>query len=287
MNQAKTSEVSVESLHVYPLKSCKGIDLSEAELTPQGFPHDRQWMIVAENGRALTQREIPLMSQVETALEGGDLILSRAGYGGISIPLEHSAPPGSEELITVKLWRDEIQTVLAGAEASRWVSEALQSDKPLRIVRIAPGFERPQSNPDELGADTRIQFADAAPYLFIDKASLQQLNQVLEEKGEDAVPMNRFRPNVVIQGLKPFSEHDLNFLGNDKAGFDFRIPCERCVVPTIEQSTSVRHPRKEPFATLRDVNPLDPKRRQPLFGQYATLHGSGGRIAAGDRLSGH
>ena len=125
----------------------------------------------------------------------------------------------------------------------------------------------------------------AAPFLIANEASLERLNEVLLGKGEEAVPMNRFRPNIVIRGLDSFDEHGLELLGNDSYRFNFRTPCERCVVTTIDQETAVRHPRKEPFATLRDLNPRDLERRQPLFGQYATLQDwAGGKIAVGDLL---
>ncbi len=278
----------VTALFVYPLKSCKPIALQQAELTPQGFKLDRQWMVVSESGRALTQREIPLMSQIHTALKDDVLVLSRAGYGSAELPLKLDASSmNQQEPRTIRLWKDQCATVPASAEASRWLTQALESTMPLQIVRMAPGFIRPQSSPEKLGEDTHIQFADTAPFLIIDEASLERLNEALSDKNETAVPMNRFRPNIVTRGLQPFGEHLLSVLGNNRYQFKFRIPCERCVIPTIDQETAAKHPGKEPFAILRDLNPLDPKRRQPLFGQYATLgEGAGSLISVGDVLQG-
>jgi uncharacterized protein YcbX len=278
--------VEVRELFVYPLKSCKPIALREAELTPQGFKFDRQWMVASESGRAQTQREIPLLSQIQTALRGDLLVLSRPGYGSTELSLlDDGQPLEQQQARTIKLWKDECGTVAVNNDASLWLTQAVESSTALNMVRMAPGFIRPQSSPTELGADTHIQFADAAPFLVIDEASLDGLNEVLHSKGESAVPMNRFRPNIVIRGLDPFGEHTQQLLGNEFYSFNFRMPCERCVVPTIDQETSARHPRKEPFATLRDLNPLDPERQRPLFGQYATLHAGGGRkIAVGDLL---
>jgi len=284
-NQEKT-EVEVVELFVYPLKSCRGITMDSAELTPQGFPHDREFMVVGENGRMQTQRDIPLLSQIETQLDADHLVLSRTGYGSVAIPLAAPEVSADEEVIPVNVWKDETRTIPASDEASQWLTRAVESDKPLRVVRMAPGFKRAQRHPEDLGADTQVQFADAAPFLFVDVASLERLNEELLKKGEKAVPINRFRANAVIRGLEPFAEHQQIRLGSEHCSFDFRIPCERCVVPTIDQDTALLHPRKEPFNTLRDINPLDPKRRQPLFGQYAILHrGAGTRIALGDRLS--
>ncbi len=281
----------VRELFVYPLKSCKPIALREAELTPEGLRFDRQLMVVNASGRAQTQRDISLLSQIHTALRGDVLVLSRPGYGSTELSLldESQAlkhqPLEMKPAQTVNVWKDECNTVAASDEASLWLTQAVESSMALNIVKMAPGFIRAQSSPAELGEDTHVQFADAAPFLIVNEASLDRLNEVLLGKGETAVPMNRFRPNIVIRGLDPFGEHEQQVLGNAFYRFNFRMPCERCVVPTIDQETSVRHPRKEPFATLRDLNPRDPERRQPLFGQYATLQDwAGGKIAVGDLL---
>jgi hypothetical protein len=232
-----------------------------------------------------------LLSQIHTALHGDVLVLSRPGYGSTELPLLDDSqalkqkPLKRQPVQTIKLWKDEFDTVTAGDAASLWLTQAVESSAALNIVRMAPGFIRVQSSPAELGADTHVQFADAAPFLIVNEASLDRLNEVLLGKGETAVPVNRFRANIVIRGLEAFGEHDLKLLGNEFYQFNFRMPCERCVVPTIDQATSVRHPRKEPFATLRDLNPRDPERRQPLFGHYATLQaGAGGKITVGDLL---
>jgi uncharacterized protein YcbX len=276
----------VRGLFVYPLKSCKPIALREAELSHQGLKFDRRWMVVSASGHAQTQRDIPLLSQIHTALDGDLLVLSRPGHGSTELPLlDDGQPPETQRVQTIKVWKDECDTVVASDAASRWLTQATQSNTALHIVKMAPGFVRAQSSPAELGAGTQVQFADAAPFLIVNEASLDRLNAVLLGKGETAVPINRFRPNIVIRGLEPFGERAQQVLGNDFYRLNFRTPCERCVVPTIDQETSIPHPRKEPFATLRDLNPRDPERRQPLFGQYATLQDwSGGKIAVGDLL---
>ncbi len=279
--------VEVRGLFFYPVKSCRGIELQQAQLTAEGMPYDRQWMIVAANGRAVTQRDIALLALVETALEDASLVLSRPGHGAIRVPLEHAADAAQQPRLQVKIWKDECTAIEVSPQASDWVTQALESTRSLRLVRMAPGAERAQTSPEYLGENTRVQFADAAPYLVIDEASLERLNSVLVDKGDTAVPMNRFRPNIVVRGLPPFGEHETGSLGNERYRFNFRLPCERCVVPTINQQTAERHPAKEPFATLRDINPLDPKRRQPLFGQYATLQtGAGETIIVGETLQG-
>lgn len=278
--------LNVTGLFIYPLKSCKGIALQTANLNAEGLQYDRQWMVlVGESGRFRTQRDIPLMSQIETALQGNQLLLSRPGYGSIGLPLTDSHTASSGEHLQTKIWDDACDTVVASEEASSWLTQALESTAPLKIVRMAPGYVRPLSHNDVLGEGTHIQFADAAPFLVTEEASLGRLNEVLVEKGEQAVPMNRFRPNIVVRGAQPFEEHGLETLENSSYRLLLRMPCERCVIPTIDQDNSILHPRKEPFATLRQLNPREPKRRQPLFGVYATLaSGAGTVIKVGDEL---
>jgi uncharacterized protein len=281
-----SATVKVLELFTYPVKSCRPIALHQAKLGLQGFAFDRQWMVVKENGRALTQRETPLLSQIQVFITDGMLELARTGHGSIQLPLLPDVLSQQEgEIQAIKLWGDACDTVEVSSEASRWLTQALESSAAINLVRMAPGFIRPQSDPEHLGEHTRVQFADTAPYLVIDESSLQKLNEVLIGKGESAVPMNRFRPNIVIRGLTAFSEHQQHSLRNDRFCLQFRMPCTRCVVPTIDQDTSRRHEFMEPFTTLLDINPLNLKRRQPLFGQYATLeNGAGELISLGDRL---
>ncbi len=282
--------VEVLQLFSYPVKSCMPIALPQAKLGLQGFAFDRQWMVVSHNGRALTQRDAPLLSQIQVSITDGVLQLARARHGSIQLPvmpdeISDDLPGQKTKVQTVKLWGDACDTVEFSSEASRWLTQALESSTAMKLVRMAPDFIRAQSSPEQLGKDTQVQFADAAPYLVIDESSLQKLNEVLINKGESAVPMNRFRPNIVIRGLSAFGENQQLSLRNDRYSLQLRMPCARCVVTTIDQDTSLRHERKEPFATLREINPQDPKRRQPMFGQYTTLeNGAGEIISPGDRL---
>lgn len=280
------TRLNVTGLFVYPLKSCKGIPLQAANLTAEGLQYDRQWMVLlGDSGRFQTQRDIPLLSQIETALEGNQLMLSRAGHGSIGLPLTDNHAASSQAHLQTKVWDEACDTVVASEEASRWLTQALDSRASLKVVRMAPGYQRPQSRASLLGEDTHIQFADAGPFLIIDEASLGRLNEVLAGKGEQPVPMNRFRPNIVVRGALPFEEQGLGIVETPGYQLRLRMPCERCVIPTIDQDSSILHPHKEPFATLCELNPREPNLRQPLFGAYATLaSGEGCVISVGDVL---
>ena len=273
--------VEVTGLFVYPVKSMRGIELDAARLTPLGLEHDRRFMVVRENGEFVTQRNLPLLALIETALEPGGIVLSRQGFGKIFVPFDAE---GGANLKT-RVWKDKCLATDQGETISRWLTEALESTDRLLLVAMQSGFERPQGKADVLGADTRTLFADAAPFLVANEASLARLNRELVERGHLALPMNRFRPNIVIQGPDAFAEHRIGALSSGDYGLAFCHPCERCVVTTIDQSTAVRNPDREPYNTLAEINPMPGRDKKPAFGHNAILSGARNRtIRTGDRL---
>lgn len=272
----------VAGLYTYPVKSMKGIALQSAVLTPLGLEHDRCFMVVRADGSFVTQRDTPLMALLETALEPGGLRLSRDGFGHVHVPFD--AEGG--ETVPTRVWKDACDTVDQGETVSRWLTEALESTEQLRLVAMAGNFERPQGKPDRLGADTRTLFADAAPYLVAAESSLAALNRALAERGRGQVPMNRFRPNVVVRGTPAFAEHTEADWAGDGYAFRLCYPCERCVVTTIDQSTARKDPDWEPYRTLAGINPVPGRETAPAFGQNAILStGAGQTIRVGDSIS--
>jgi uncharacterized protein YcbX len=275
--------VEITALTVYPVKSMRGIALDSAMLTPLGLQHDRRFMVVRPDGSFVTQRDTPLLALVETALEAGGVVLSRDGFGELFVPFDVT---GGEPVQT-RVWKDGCEAVDQGEVVSRWLTGALESEHRLRLVAMADGFVRPQGKPDQLGAGTQTLFADAAPYLVANDASLARLNDELAERGHSPVPMNRFRPNVVVTGLDAFAEHSVKRLHGERYALRFRHACERCVVTTIDQETAMKDSDWEPYRTLCDINPVPGKeKRTPAFGQNATLaDGPGGTIRVGDLLT--
>ena len=274
-----TAEIS--GLTIYPVKSMKGIELESAELTPHGLQNDRRYMVVRANGRFVTQRDLSRLALVHTGLDEDGIVLSMDGHGSVAVP--STAVDG--EHIDTKVWGDECETVDQGEEISRWLTSALESSGTLKLVRMAPGFIRPQSQPEKLGTKTATHFADAAPFLVANESSLDVLNQELETRGHNTVPMNRFRPNIVVRGLAPFAEHKIAELSSENYRLGLCHPCERCVVTTIDQATGIKNPGRQPFTTLGDINPMPGTKRAPAFAQNAILKGGDGQtMALGDRL---
>jgi uncharacterized protein YcbX len=274
-----TAEVT--HLNVYPVKSMRGISLVRAELTRKGLANDRRWMVVRASGRFVTQRELPRLALVQTALDDAGLTLSMNGHGAIGVALD----PGDGERIHTRVWRDGCEAVDMGPAVSEWLGSALRTTEPLKLVTMAPGFERPQSRARDLGAETSTLFADSAPFLVANESSLAALNRELEARGHAPVPMDRFRPNIVIRGPAPFSEHSLSGLNGRSYRLRFCHPCERCVVTTIDQRTAVPDAAGQPFRTLAEINPVPGKTRSPAFAQNAVLDsGDGAVITVGDRV---
>jgi hypothetical protein len=273
---------TVTGLTVYPVKSMRGIPLKQARLTPAGLEHDRRFMVTRPGGRFVTQRDLPRLALIETRLEDDGIALSVPDMAALSVPFERD----DGEPLPVRIWGQECAAVDQGETISRWLTEALHSPEPLRLVAMAPGFVRPQGKPADLGADTHTLFADAAPFLVANEASLAALNGVLGENGHDPVPMNRFRPNVVLDGPTAFAEHTAATV--DGPGYALRLahPCQRCLVTTIDQATAERDPQREPYQTLVRLNPIPGHRDAPAFGQNASLSsGPGATIRVGDRVT--
>lgn len=272
------NKLQVSGLYVYPVKSMQGIAVDEAVITAKGLQHDRVWMVVRPDGRFVTQRGLPRLARVHTRLDATAAVLSFEGHGSITLPFDSSGG----RVVETRVWGDDCSAQDEGAAVSEWLTEALQSPEVLRIVRMADGFTRPQNQPDRYGPGTTTHFADSAPFLVANQDSLDELNRELEAGGHRGVPMDRFRPNIVVRGMEAFSEHRAREL----VGADWRIrladECERCLVTTIDQATAQRDPAREPYLTLQRINPSTSPKRLPAFGQNAVLgSGEGQRIRVG------
>jgi uncharacterized protein len=229
---------SIHSLHIYPVKSCRGIDLPRVEVLAHGLAHDREWMIVDRHGEFLTQREIPSLARITTGLTSTHLYLSVYGRGGVSIPLAHDA---TRPAIAVKCWGYEGMALDCGVQAADWLSELLE--QPVRLVRFARE-ERRWCNPDWVGQAPLGKQAERAHTLFSDgycvlvlgMASVADLSQRM---GQD-VTLDRFRANVIIQGLEPYDEDFVSELSTrmaDTAALKLVKLCPRCSVPSVDQQS--------------------------------------------------
>jgi len=264
--------ISLAALHLYPVKSCRGIAVNEALLTDAGLEHDREWMIVTPEGRFVTQREAPRLALIATDLSEDALTLAAHGAGTLVVPLETGTA-----VRQVTVWGHRCPAFDQGEQAACWLSELL--GRPLRLVRFDPQHRR-LSNPEWTGGvEAPNRFSDGYPLLAISRASLDDLNSRLSVP----LPMDRFRPNLVLEGLPPYGEDALD----DLVAGDVRLrrvkPCTRCAITTTNQATAEVE-GDEPLRTLKTYR-WDKALRGVTFGQnLIVVAGAGARLHVGHEL---
>lgn len=252
--------LSIASLHVYPVKSCAGIDLDAAELDVTGLRYDRRWMIVRvprvedaadpmahELGIAVhaaaTQRELPRMALIQVGLSADSLAIDAPGMPTIRLPLTETPGPA----IPFSLHGAQYEGVAVDAGADAALSAFL--GEPVRLLRMADAYER-VVNPERSPERALTAFSDGYPLLLIGAASLDDLNRRLAERGKTPVIMRRFRPNVVVTGSEPFAEDDWKRITLGGVPFDVVKPCPRCVMTTVDPLEGRVPDPQEPLATL-------------------------------------
>jgi len=277
--------VHIAQLHVYPVKSLRGIALEQAELGVRGLPWDRRWMVVDDVGRFVTQRQMPRMAQVAVRLEADALVLEHPEAPPLSIELacNDQAP------LTAHVWEDRCRALDEGAEAAGWLTSVLGDLKGsgLRLVRFAPDERRAVDARYLRGEGAHTAFADGFPFLVTSEASLAAVNATLAEKGLDPVPMSRFRPNIVVAGAAGFAENGWDELhgtgGRYRLGL--RKACQRCKITTVDQHSGEIRVPGEPLRTLVEMSAHLGK-PGGFFGQNATLlAGEGETLRVGESLT--
>jgi uncharacterized protein len=228
----------VQELFVYPFKSARGIARSAVRLTATGFEWDRQWMAVDAQGTFISQRTHPRLAQIEPAIVGDALTLTAGDLEALRLPL---APVGAA--LTVKVWNDRCTGLDQGDAAAEWISRAVGDV--LRIVRQAPLLDR-RADPKFAGAQPPpVSFADAYPFLVCNLASLAELNARMPEP----IPMERFRPNIVLAGLAAFDEDRIDTLHIGAITLQLVKPCTRCITTSTDQKSGARS--TNPLPVLR------------------------------------
>ncbi|GGF42743.1 molybdenum cofactor biosysynthesis protein [Marmoricola endophyticus] len=234
--------MQLTSIRRYPVKSMRGADLDTAAVEPWGLADDRRWMVVDEDGRFVTARELPRLLLVTPTVTAGGLCLDAAD----APPLEVARPADGGRTVTV--WRSTFEAYDAGPAAAAWLSDLL--GRPLRLVHLADPTVR-ASDPAYSREGDVVSLADGYPLLLATEASLGALNDtVLESSGgaADPLPMTRFRPNVVVGGSAPWTEDDWRRVRIGEATFRVVKGCARCVMTTKDPETA--EGGKEPLASL-------------------------------------
>ena len=272
--------LQIASLHIYPVKSCAGVSVPSWPINQYGFVHDREFLVVDQQGSFLTQRTHPKLATIQPFPEHDFLRLRAPNLPETTVPWFRSpADHLGESKRLVSIWRDQVEADDLGEEIATWFSSHLGTN--VRLVRKGSRYRRvveedriPPVHRAALGI-REVSFADAYPFLIISEASLDDLNRRLRQP----IPMNRFRPNIVIAGeLEPYAEDRWQTVEIGSLRFCHGAPCIRCIVTTTNQITLER--AKEPLKTLATY-------RQNgyggvLFGMNFFCESSIGTIRAGD-----
>jgi uncharacterized protein YcbX len=272
------------SIQIYPLKGGRAVDLAESVVEPWGLAGDRRWLVVDSDGRFVSQREEPALARVIAAFPaaGTDqatrgprpasaLTLSADGSPPLAVRVPSAADPA--EMVPVTVWKSEICAAAAGKEADEWLSDFL--GRTVRLVYLDDPTRR-QVDQDYGAPDDRVSFADGYPLLLTSTGSLGELGRWLTGDSHPPVPMNRFRPNVVVAGAPPWSEDSWRRIRIGSVTFRVVKPCGRCQVTTIDQATAQRG--RQPLAMLGRRRRFG---QQLVFGQNM-IPDAGGSIRVGD-----
>lgn len=268
------SDPMLAALYVYPVKSLAGAAREETAIEPWGPAGDRRWLLAFPGGYRVTQREHPRLALASAAsLPGGAVRLTAPGMA----PLDVDVPGEAQETGVVELWRSKVEAVRAGAAADRWFSAYLGTDVQL-FHMDAPERRRPVDPAHSRPGET-VSFADGFPLLLTSVSSLDALNSLIaqgDHADEGPLPMDRFRPNLVVAGTAPWAEDGWRRIRVGEVVFRVVKPCGRCVVTTTDQHTATRG--KEPLRTLaRHRRSGD----QLVFGQNLIPEHTG-RVRSGD-----
>lgn len=266
-------QAALTALNIYPVKSCGGIPLQSARVSDTGLADDRHWMLVRPNGRFVTQRELPRMALIRTAVTADALELSAHDMPPLSVPRR---APG--HALAIVVWKFSGGGIDCGEEAAAWCSQYLGT--PLRLVRFDERQER-VCNPEwTQGTRAITQFADGYPVLIISRASLAELNSRLPR----ALPMARFRPNLVIDDVGAYDEDRMHELSTDDVTLRIVKPCTRCSITTTDQESGTLD-GVEPLATLKKFR-FDRELGGVYFGQNAIVtRGVGAALQVGQKLA--
>ncbi|MFI9202599.1 MOSC domain-containing protein [Streptomyces sp. NPDC053048] len=234
------------AVHFYPVKSMAGCSPGEAAVEPWGLAGDRRWAVVDQDARLITQRQEPRLALASAELlPGGGVRMTAPGVA----PIDVAVPGPGNGTVVAEVFKDKVEVVPAGTAADAWLSAYLGVEA--RLMHMDdPSRRRPVDPDHSLPGDT-VTFADGYPLLVTTTASLRALNSLIAEGGhaaEGPLPMDRFRPNAVVDGTEPWAEDGWRRVRIGEVTFRAAKPSGRCVVTTVDQRTAEKG--KEPLRTL-------------------------------------
>jgi len=263
------NQLYLSGIYIYPVKSLGGISLDEAEMEERGLKYDRRWMLIDKEGTFVSQRKYHTLALLTVSMTNDVLTVTHKRDQEKQISFTIGEQNGQQ--IAVTIWDDHCKAIEVSTKVSRWFSDFLEME--VRLVEM-PETEKRAVDPKYAQTGEIVSFADGYPCLLIGQASLDNLNEKLEQ----AVPMDRFRPNFVFTGGNPHLEDSINTFTLGNVLFTAVKPCARCVLITIDQQTAIKS--TEPLKTLAGYRTVNKK---VMFGQNL-IHQGSGIIYKGDEL---
>ncbi len=259
------SRLRVSRLRIHPVKGARGCDVEVLDFDEIGPRGDRRWMIVQPDGDFLSQRAAPALATIRAELDAASLTLRAPNAPAVTLPV---APSGQR--MRVRVWSSSLEVARVGPEADRWLESVLGT--PHHLVHMGPGDLRPTDPAYAPGH--RVSFADGYPALVVTRGSVDELSR----RAGRTLPVERFRPNVVIDGARPHAEDFWRRFAIGERRFSGVKLCARCKVTTLDQETGDRDPDGEPLRTLSRYRRIE---NLVYFGLNA-VHEGAGRIRVGD-----
>ena len=261
--------MKISQLVIYPIKSLGGVSLSSSEITDRGLKFDRRWMLIDETGRFISQRTVAQLALLRVELEENGLKVFHVQNPDDFIGIPYNEKGSST--IQVQIWDDSCLALHVDQKFDEWFSKKLEIE--CRLVHMPDNSQRlltpPHRNKEEINS-----FSDSYPFLMIGESSLVDLNNRMAE----AIPMNRFRPNIVFSGGTPYFEDEMgHFIVNNIHFYGMKLS-SRCNLPTINQEDATKG--KEPVKTLSQYRKINNK---IYFGQNL-VHEGNGSISVGDSI---
>jgi len=265
------THATVTDLFIYPVKSTRGIARAAVRIAATGFEWDRQWMLIDHKGTFLSQRTHPQLAQIVPAVAPDALTLRHPRLAPLTVPFA-----GHGKRFEVSVHRDRCVGIDQGQEAAAWVSAA--AGQAVRLVRVPPDPARRANRKFTGAVDAPMGFADGFPMLVCNQASLDDLNARMPAP----IPMERFRPNIVLEGLAPWAEDRIDTLSIGPLTLRLVKPCTRCAIPSIDQRTGARS--TDPLPVLRPFR-FDRELLGVTFGENAVIvAGAGSELARGSKV---
>ena len=285
------TEGTIARLFIYPIKSCAGVELTEAILTETGLDLDRSWMVVEDGGMFVTQREQPRMALIRPQLRGDEIILRAPGMLALHLRVDVV-----EAVTQARIWDDVVSCYDMGDTAAQWFSDYLAPQRPagapprpFRLVRFDPEQRRIASRRWTGDIEAQNQFSDGFPMLVIGSAALDGLNRRLQAQGLEPVTMERFRPNIVLDGIDEHDEDRIDTIHITTPEGPVRLrpvkPCTRCPIPNIDPLTATSSPH---VGDMLQTYRVDARVGGVTFGMNAvTVEGLDKVLRVGQPVGGH